>query len=119
MVAQARERYPKNKYSNLEFRCVSALDCATIDQKFDTILLINSITEIPDVSALLGALKPLCTPRTRVVHLTFNYRWEPLLKLGAKVGFNQAHPTQNWLSRHDFANFAKLQDYRLIKEGFE
>ena len=67
MVEQVRSCYPKEKYDNLEFRCMSALDCSSIGETFDTIILVNSINEITDVSVLFEELKSLCTSRTRVV----------------------------------------------------
>ena len=119
MIEAARRRYPKSKYGHLDFRCMEASDCEQLDGTFDTILLANSITELPDVAQFLSAVRKLCTPNTRLVHITFNYRWEPILRLGGAINICQKHPSQNWLSRNDFESFAKLQDYRLIKEGFD
>lgn len=119
MVDAARAYHPESDFPNIEFRCLSAANCASIDEKFDTILLVNIITEIPDIVAMFKNIRHLCTPETRIVHLTFNYRWELVLKLGAKFGVCQKHPAQNWLSQTDYENIFELADLQLVKEGFE
>ena len=119
MVAEARRQHPTAQFPNLKFECVSARHCSQLEQKFDTIFLINSLTELSDVVQVFKEIHSLCTPETRVVTLTFNYRWEWILKSGAKVGLCQDHPAQNWLSMADYNNMLYLSEFELVKSCFE
>lgn len=119
MIEEAKLLHPPEEHPNLEFRCLSARECSTINEKFDTILLVNSLTELSDIVRVFDEIHTLCTPTTRIIMITFNYRWEPILKFGAKIGVCQDRPAQNWLSLADYNNMLYLAEFELIKSSFE
>lgn len=119
MVEEARKRFSAEKFSHLEFRTLSALECGSLGKTFDTILLVNSITEIPDLAQCLREIRKLCTPHTRVVQVCYNYLLAPLVKLGGRTGVAPQHPVQNWLSRHDIRNVFELSGFELVTDGFD
>ena len=87
--------------------------------KFDYIILPLVMTELIDIHTFMNELKKLCNSDTRIIYLSFNNRWEPILKIGSKVGFCQKHPVQNWMSKSDYKMFFDLSGFQKIKDGFE
>ena len=118
MVQEARKLHPPDAYPNLEFRVMSALDCGSLNAQFDTILLINSISEVPDLLKLFGEIRKVSTAHTRVIQFSYNYLLMPLVKLAGLLGLAPQHPVQNWLTRSDFQNIFALGGLDLVRDGF-
>ena len=118
-IREARERFPEETHPHLTFRTLSALDCDQLEGTFDTIVLANSASEIPDLVALHRTLRTLCTPSTRIVHLTYNYLLRPLIKMSGALGWAPRHPTENWLTRFDLENITRLGGFETIREGYD
>lgn len=118
VVEAARQLHPASEYPHIEFRCLSALDCAQLDGPFDTILLVNSTTEMADLVGALQAIRTLCGPHTRVIQVNYNYFLAPLLRLASRLGLAPNHPVQNWLTRQDFANIAHLGGFDEVRQGY-
>ncbi len=119
MVEAARGLHPQDTHPNLEFRCMSALDVHTLNRTFDTILLVNAVTEIPDILALFKSIRPLCTPSTRVLLLVHNYVLGPAIRLGGRLGLWPRFPQQNWLTKFDMGTFAELAGFETVREGYD
>lgn len=58
------------------------------------------------------------TPATRLVIVTYNYLWEPLLELGASFGMRPKSPAENWLSPHDIDNLLHSAGYEVVRSGY-
>ena len=84
---------------------------------FDYIICANVASYFSDIQTVFSQLKPFCTPRTRLIISFHNYLWEPLLKLGEKIGQRRPQPPQNWLSMDDVANLLKITGYLPLKRG--
>jgi len=119
LIEEARTRYPASAYPHLDFRVMSAMQCGDLNEKFDTILLVNSITEIPDLLKLFSEIRKLCKPETRVVQVTYNYLLAPVVKLSGALGLAPKHPVQNWLTRYDFLNVFTLAGFDQVREGYD
>ena len=101
-VSRARERYPEIKFVQAD-----AHDLSAIAGAFDVIILSDLINELWDVQQVLGEIKPLCTPRTRIIINFYSRLWE--IPLYATQLLNLATPTlaQNWLTHQDVTNMNK------------
>ncbi len=84
---------------------------------FDYIICANAASYFSDIQTVLSQLKPFCTPKTRLIISFHNYLWEPLLKLGEKIGQRRPQPPQNWLSMDDVANLLSITGYSPLKRG--
>lgn len=84
---------------------------------FEYIVLSDVLGYVYDVQELLSSLRPLCTPRSRIVITQYSHLWEPLLRLASFLHLRRPSSEQNWLSRHDIANFLTLSGYEVIKSG--
>lgn len=112
MVALARERHP-----DLQFLCQDAEKLELGEQRFDYILLAGVVGYLADVRTVLEQLLPYCHHRTRVVILFHNYLWEPILRIGERIGERMPQPAQNWLSVADVRSLLAITGYTVVKQG--
>ena len=90
--------------------------CPAVGQeaKFDYILF-NDIGDTVDVLQALRNLKPLCQRHTRVLVITYNRLWEPLVTFAEWIGMKVPRTEQNWLSTVDIANLLKLAGFEALE----
>ncbi|MBI3357808.1 MAG: glycosyltransferase, partial [Nitrospirae bacterium] len=109
MVKEAARRHP-----TLEFR-VGDAETLDLHETFDAIILVDIIGHLLDVEIALKRLHQACTPETRVIVSYYNYLWEPMLRLGEKLGMKMPQREQSWLSTVDIANLFHLSDFEVVK----
>jgi SAM-dependent methyltransferase len=109
MTALARERHPE-----LEFQVADAMEY-TSAEKFDYVLLVDLVNDLPDVQAVFERLQSIADPRTRLVVSFFNNLWRPVLNVAAKLGFKSPTLLQNWLSKDDVTNLLHLAGWEVIR----
>jgi SAM-dependent methyltransferase len=109
MVKEASRRHP-----TLEFR-VGDAETLDLQEIFDVIILADVIGHLLDVEAALKRLHQACTPETRIVVSYYNYLWEPVLRLGEKIGMKMPQREQSWLSPDDISNLMHLADFDVVK----
>ena len=113
MVEAARKLYP-----HLDFRAGDIEDpdfLKTIGEKFDVIILSDSIGYLEDCQSALSRLHRFCAPETRLIIGYYSKVWEPILKFGERLGWKMPTVEQNWLSSDDIANLLMLTDFDPIK----
>lgn len=106
----------EKKYPHLQFLVADALDYQ-LDETFDYIVLADTIGYFQDIQGVLKNLRHNCTARTRIIITSYNYLWEPVLKLGEMLGLKMKQPFTNWLSVADIEALLYLEDYETIKTG--
>src|SRR2546428_13100235 len=84
------------------------------DEKFDYILF-NDIGDTVDVLQALRNLTPLCRRHTRILVITYNHLWEPLVTFAEWIGMKVPRTEQNWLSTLDIANLLKLAGFEALE----
>ncbi|HTL32200.1 MAG TPA: glycosyltransferase family 2 protein, partial [Kofleriaceae bacterium] len=47
----------------------------------------------------------------------YNFLWEPLLKLGERIGQKMPIPQENWLGMKDLSNLLELNHFEVIRSG--
>ncbi|MBI5393890.1 MAG: glycosyltransferase [Verrucomicrobia bacterium] len=112
MLRLARQKHPE-----ADFR-VGDVERLQLDEKFDYIVLSDLITFLHDVQKGFENLRPVCTPRTRLVISTYNYLWEPILRLGEMLGMKSRLPRQNWISPADVENLLDLAGFEVVRRNF-
>lgn len=111
----------RNKYPNLVFK-VSDVDDVTpdeFDRRFDYIILSNLVDYLPDVLGTFSKVKELLDDDGLIIITTNNPIWEPLLKIGSKLGLKTPEVTRNFLTNADIANLVTLLDLEIVKEGLK
>jgi len=84
------------------------------DEKFDYILF-NDIGDTVDVLEVLRNLRPLCRRHTRLLVITYNLLWEPLVTFAEWIGMKVPRTEQNWLSTSDILNLMKLGGFEALE----
>jgi SAM-dependent methyltransferase len=109
MVSEAARQHP-----SLEFH-VSDAETLELRDRFDVVILADVIGHLQDVEAALTRLHRVCTARTRIIVSNYNYLWEPVLRLGEKIGMKMPQREQSWLSPADIVNLLHLSDFEVVK----
>ncbi len=115
MVELARRRHP-----DLDFAVGFAefLDQADIPEgPYDYITLVNVIGEMSDIATALRRIHRCCAAHTRVIIVQYNYLWEPICRLAARLGLRLDNPSPNWLAARDLAGLLHLCSYEMIRKG--
>jgi len=89
-----------------------------IEEKFDYIVLVETIGHVDDIQLAFKELHKVCRPQTRLIVVYYNYLWEPVLKLAETVGFKMKQPLQHWLPLEDISNLLSLNNFEVIKRGY-
>lgn len=87
-------------------------------KQYDYILLINSINFVNDVQEYINHLKKFCHPKTRIIVISFNFLWKPILDLAGFLGWRQRDIKEpNWLSQQDILNLFTLEEFKQVRSG--
>ncbi len=106
----------QQSYPHLNFMAIDVEELA-LDETFDYILLAGTIGYVSDIQQTFAQLRPLCSPRTRLVVIHHSYLWEPLLHWAENFGLRMPQPQENWLSDEDLVNMLQLGGFETIKQG--
>ena len=104
----------KKRFPNLNFY-VSDPHELNLNEKFDYVLICNSLGQWHDIQKALEHIRPLTEDSTRIVITYYNYLWEAILRLGSRLRIRRPHPYQNWLPSKDIANLLKLSDFEPVR----
>jgi ubiquinone/menaquinone biosynthesis C-methylase UbiE len=108
----------KGKHPDLEFVHGDIEDEKPIGKlkgPFDVVVLSDTIGLLDDCEAALTLLHKVCHADTRLVVAYYSPIWEPLLKIGDRLGLRMPQPEVNYLSTADIANLLHLADFEVIK----
>ncbi len=108
----------KGKFPDLKFLTGDVEDQAFIKKlggPFDVIVLSDTIGLLDDCEATLRLLHAVCSPDTRLIVSYYSPHWEPILRLGDKMGLRMPQPEVNYLSSADIENLLHLADFEVIK----
>jgi hypothetical protein len=108
-VELARSRHEDIKFVNADPHDFD------LEEKFDFIIISNGLGYWTDIQKVFDCAAKHCTEKTRVIVLYYNYMWEPLLKLGSKLGLRRPLPYQNWLSPKDIGNLLDLSNFEVVR----
>ncbi|MBI3318379.1 MAG: glycosyltransferase [Candidatus Omnitrophica bacterium] len=86
-------------------------------EPFEYVILSDLLGTLQDIQAVFKRVHPLCTPRTRLVITYFNYLWEPILRMGQRIGWRMPYPTQNWLPLQQIEHLLSLSDFEVVASG--
>jgi cellulose synthase/poly-beta-1,6-N-acetylglucosamine synthase-like glycosyltransferase len=104
----------KEKYPGLDFQVADALNFKT-GKTFDYIILSDMLTSVWDIQQLFHTISEYVSSTTKIIISSYNYLWEPILKLGEFLRIKAKQPLQNWLSVQDIRNLLALEDFEIIK----
>jgi SAM-dependent methyltransferase len=115
MIELARRKHP-----GLTFLVDDAerLDARELDGRtFDYVIVSDVVGMLTDVWSAFRALRRLCNPRTRLLVTYYNFVWEPVLRLGERLGRKMPIEQQNWLGMQDLSNLLELNHFDVVRKG--
>ncbi len=104
------------KYPHLRFIESAAADYR-LEEKFDYIVITDTIGYFQDIQQVLHNLRQNCTNNTRIIITAYNYLWEPLLRLTERMHLKMGQPFTNWLNISDIQGLLNLEDFEIVKNG--
>ena len=108
----------RNNFPNLNFLHGDIEDLEfinSINDTFDFIILSDTIGYLDDCQESFVGLHSLCNSDTRLIVAYYSWRWEPVLRLGEKLGLAMSSPGMNWLTTDDTVGFLHLADFEMVK----
>lgn len=102
------------KHPELQFIHADVLDF-DLKEKIDYVIISDLLTSLWDIQSLFKKLKQYVSPDTKIIISSYNYLWEPVLKLGEFFRLKAKQPLQNWLSVKDIENLLHLEDFEIVK----
>lgn len=85
-------------------------------ETIDYLILNGNLHYVPDVQAYLQKLRGEIGARTRLVVVTYNSFWRPLIRLATACGWRRKTLESNWLDDGDIKNFLRLTDFELVRK---
>ncbi len=85
-----------------------------LDERFDVIIISETLNLAVDVQALLERLHRVAGPRTRLVMNFPSALWRPAFGLATALGLRPRHPRSSWLSTHDVSNLLSLSGWEVV-----
>ena len=114
MIQHAKANHP-----TLEFIHADAHDLSCINETFDVIILSDLVNDLWDVQRVFEQIKPLCTPRTRIIINFYSRLWQAPLSLARKLNLATANLFQNWLTYDDIHALLLLAGFDVIRNTQE
>ncbi|HAY34131.1 MAG TPA: glycosyltransferase [Ignavibacteria bacterium] len=111
MISEARVRYPR-----FEFYVMDA-ENITLNEKFDFIIISDTIGYFDDVQKSFEQIRKLCGDDTRIIVTYVNFLWLPVLNLAEFLRLKMPQVRNNWLNIDDIKNLLDLSGYDVIKSG--
>jgi len=110
----------RSKYPHLHWLCgdVEALPAIlSAEEPFDIIIVEDLVGYLSDIQQFLLDIKPLMHERTRLIISTWNWLWNPALKLAEQLGLKTPDwdIRQNWISASALQEFLTLADYDVLE----
>lgn len=107
-IAAAQARLP-----GVEFH-VQAGEELTLNERFDYIIISDTLNLAADVQQLLSRLHEVSQPNTRLVFNYYSSLWRPVLTLAGWLGLRSRQPFSSWISSADMRNFLQLADWQPV-----
>ena len=111
-IATARARHP-----HLTF-VVGAIGSLPVEGTFDVIVLTHVVDFLDDVQGAIESLRRLCHPGTRLILITHNYLWAPVLVLLERLGLKRTKGAYAWLSLNDLQNILSFAKFDVVRREY-
>ncbi len=107
-IAAARARLPQAEFH------VQAGEFIALTEKFDYIIVSDTLNLAADVQQLLARLHGLCHANTRLVLNFYSSLWRPVISAARLLGIKSVEPQSSWLATTDIRNLLHLADWEAL-----
>lgn len=114
MIEVARQRHPGFTYAQAFPDTEDFTECfGTAEEKYDYVIFAG-IDDTVDVQKALQNIRTVCDRHTRLIVISYNHLWEPLVTLAEWLGMKVPTIEQNWLSHKDISSLLALSGYDML-----
>lgn len=113
-LSRRQIEHAESSYPEIEFH-TGSIEQLPPEQKFDIIILSDTINYLSDVQDTLAKLHRHRHADTRLLINAPNTLWRPLFALANLLGIRRKNPASSWLSGRDVRNLLELANWDLIK----
>jgi len=109
----------KDEHKNLNFLRADAEKTNFFEQtsdKFDFIVISDTIGYLFDIEATLKKLHRVCSSDTRLIVSYYSPHWEPFLNLAARVGIKMPELGKALLNENDISNLLKSSGFETVRK---
>ncbi len=110
MVDEGRRSHPQLRFVHLRGE-----DVAQLNEKFDYVVLSQTLGEIYDLLALFRAIQSVSHARTRLVVVHYSRVWQPVLRLMEWLRLKSPSPEQNWVPSDEIIHLLRLSGFETIR----
>lgn len=107
-VAAARAHAPEAEFH------VQSGEFLTLDERFDAIIVSDTLNYAADVQQLLTRLHAVSRQDTRLILNFHSNVWRPLVALADGLRLRPPHPQSSWLTPADVRNLLDLADWDVV-----
>jgi ubiquinone/menaquinone biosynthesis C-methylase UbiE len=104
----------KQKYPEYQFYVADAISFIP-ETEVEYIIISDLLTSLWDIQSLFKNIRKYSSPNVKIVISTYNYLWEPTLRIGEFLHLKAKQPLQNWLAIKDISNILYLEDFEIIR----
>jgi SAM-dependent methyltransferase len=115
LIEEARRKHPGLQFAVTDAEKLDAPELA--GRTFDYIVMSDVVGSLLDVWRAFREVRRFCHPRTRLMITYYNFVWEPILRVGERIGKKMPIPQQNWLGMEDLTNLLQLNHFEIIRSG--
>jgi SAM-dependent methyltransferase len=108
-VERARTRLPRGHFYH------QAGELLNVPEKYDVILVSDTINQAADVQELLIKAHGIAGPRSRLILNFYSSAWRPLLSLAEFLRLRRPAPKTNWLAQDDVKNLLELSGWQVVE----
>lgn len=113
MVETARRRHPEHEFIH------AAGEQLDLGERFDYVVLPDTIPYVDDLQALFEAVGRHCHPRTRLIASSYSNLWRPLLAVLRLLRIRPRRPVRNWVAPQDLVNLLELAGFQVTARRSE
>ncbi len=117
MLEIARHNYPDLTFVEGNLEDPGVLD--GLDGPFDYVVLSDTLGYLNDIQVALEGLHAVCGPHTRIVCAYQSHLWEPVMRLGERIGQRMPGRTLNWLDHHEISTFLELAGFEPLNREWK
>jgi len=89
-----------------------------LKKRFDYIILSDTLSELENIQSFIGDIAGFCHDQTKVIVLSYNYLWKPILDLSSFIGLHMKPIKEpNWLTEQDIDNIFSLEHFEKVKSA--
>jgi SAM-dependent methyltransferase len=119
MIELARTKFPALDFVTGDAQeletALAPLPAARRD--FDYVVMSDLVGHVGDVWTTLRQARRVVRDDTKLVITWYSFLWEPILKLGERVGMKMPVHPENWLSLSDLEGFLALNHFEVVHAG--